>query len=113
MDNQYTGDVILTMGGEDYTLCYDWKAISDIETNSGPEALRALFSASPQALSVIIAAGLQKHHAGITPEDVMALSPPIVPAKKIVNQALEYAYFGPEGAEKYAADNAAKPAEGD
>ncbi len=81
-----------------------------LESEPGAEVLRALFDAGPAALSVILSVGMKKHHPEMTPEKVMELSPPIFPARKAIDAALEVAYFGPDGAP--APEKGADPTEG-
>jgi hypothetical protein len=99
MDNKYLGSKEITLGGKKVKLFYDWAAIAGIKSELGEKGLANLIAKSPSDLSIVIAAGLQKHQPDeYTPEDIMKISPPIVPITTAINQALEFSYWGPDGA---------------
>jgi hypothetical protein len=108
MKNKYTGEVTIKIGEKTFTLVYDWTAIALLESELGAEVLRALFDAGPVALSKILSVGMAKHHPEMTPEKVMELSPPIFPARKAIDDALEVSYFGPEGQPEAKAEDMAE-----
>lgn len=95
MQNKFTGEVPITIGGKKCSLVYDWKAIAAVQTNYGNSPISELLSvANTRALAVLLSIGLEKHHPEITAEQILNESPPYIPAVKAVDQALAYAYFG-------------------
>lgn len=99
MSNKYLGEFKTILLGMDCLLVYDWKAISAIHSKFGREKMANLFNnATPEEIAEIFAIGLQKHQPHITAEFIMEKSPPIVQVLAVIDQALAYAYFGPESA---------------
>lgn len=90
MENAISGVIPISLGGKEYRLQYTWNAITAISRKFGDET--NLFD--PETLSEVIAIGLHKHHPDMTAVDVADASPPIIEAITVVNQALQYAYFG-------------------
>lgn len=97
-DNKYTGEAPVTIAGRVYTLVYDWQALARVKTELADTALdMVLGSAEPQALSVLVAIGLARHHPEMSAPAVFAASPPLMPTVAAVRYALHSAYWGPEG----------------
>lgn len=90
MENPISGVTPIFLGGKEYRLQYTWNAIAAISRKFGDET--NLFD--PETLSEVIAIGLHKYHPDMTAVDVSDASPPIIEAITVVNQALQYAYFG-------------------
>lgn len=89
-DNPLTGEATLVLKSVPYTLEYDWAALSRLAKKYGGTV--NLFE--PETLSGALEIGLQKHHAGMTADDVLAASPPVVQAISAFNLAMQRAYFG-------------------
>jgi hypothetical protein len=97
-DNKYAGEVTFAFGDAEYTLCYDWKAISAVQSKYGNKAFAELFDAPNLAtLAGILAIGLKKNHPEMTADKVMDISPPAVEAVKLIDRAVAFAYFGADG----------------
>jgi len=94
--NQITGEKIITINGDKYYLRFTWKALSEIETKFGDSP--NLFNA--EVVSNIAAIGMREKHPDITAEKIMELSPPLMPFARDIQQALQWAYFGPEAIPK-------------
>lgn len=90
MENPISGITQIFLDGKEYRLQYTWNAIAAISRKFGDDT--NLFD--PETLSDVIAIGLHKHHPDMTAADVANASPPIIEAITVVNQALQYAYFG-------------------
>lgn len=95
--NAYTGEIAIDIAGERLTLVYDWAAISRLRCELSEEGQAKAMSGDLDALAVMIAAGLARHHKEWTVDDVKQASPAIVPATKAVQAALVAAHFGPDG----------------
>ena len=96
MANQYTGTQEITLAGKTCQIVYDWLALSEIHTEYGKEIINNLFkAASPEQMAGILAIGLKKHHADMTKEAILELSPPFIPTVAVIDKALAFAYFGP------------------
>ena len=96
--NKYTGEVDLRLGEKTVTLQFDWTSWSRLETEVGIAEVDGIIRGrDPRALAHLIAIGLAKHHPEITAERVIAASPPLVPTIAALQQALNWAYWGPEG----------------
>jgi hypothetical protein len=94
--NPITGEKEIDIAGEKYILRFDWKALAEIEQRYGDSP--NLFNA--EVVSEVAAAGLRMRHPEMTAQKVMELSPPLVPLAHAVQQALQWAYFGPEAVPK-------------
>jgi len=90
--NPTTGEKVIAINGERLTLKFTWKAIAEVEAKHGDTP--NLFE--PETVADVAAAGLRDRHPEMTAERIMELSPPLVPLARDVQEALQYAYFGPE-----------------
>lgn len=86
-DSPHQAIAHLSLGGKDYKLKYDWTAIDKIQNMFlGTQDLN-----KPHDLAEIIVIGLQVFHPDkLTAEDIMAMSPPLVPTAERVGVALSY-----------------------
>lgn len=108
MNNPHTGEVSIDMGGETYTIVYDWNALAKLKTTFTEADLQAVVNGQNlEVMADVLAIGLQKHHEGITAEEVAKLSPPLVKTVEAIDNALTFAYFGPQGAPQDLIKNAA------
>lgn len=97
--NKYTGDVEIDLNGAKFTLCYDWRAISEVQTKHGVEAFQSLFKTpNPLVAAEILLCGLRKHHPDLKIETLLDMSPPIIPVIKAIDKAISVAFFGAENA---------------
>ena len=90
--NPITGEKIIAINGQDYTLRFTWRALSEIETKHGESP--NLFN--PEVVAHVASCGMRDRHPEMTPDRIMDLSPPLAPFVRDVQQALQWAYFGPE-----------------
>lgn len=88
--NAIRGEAPLHLGGNVYTLCYDWNALAVIAHTVGQDI--NLFD--PETLAVVLSLGLSKHHPGFSPAAILDASPPLGSAVQDYNLAMRYCYFG-------------------
>lgn len=99
--NKYTGEVALDIGGKPHRLVFDWEALSRLQSELGENALASLgFGMEVTALAAFVAAGLQRHHPGVTAEEIIRSAPPLVLTIEAVQKAMEFALWGPDGPPK-------------
>lgn len=108
--NAYSGETGLTIGDAPVVLVYDWEALAVVKTQLGKDGLsRALDGVDFDALAAVLAAGLARHNPEWTAERIKAESPPVMPTIKVVTEALDAAYWGPNGAPEETDENPQKP----
>jgi hypothetical protein len=96
MKNAYTGDCDLAIEGwPAYRLRFDWEALAALQTQFGEQALKIVTGKDIGALLQLTAIGLQRHHPGITADDLRQHPPALAPLMVGVGQALALAYNGP------------------
>lgn len=91
--NKITGTVDVQIDGQVYPLRYTWECLAAIEDAHGSNP--NLFDV--ETVASVAAIGFQATHPELTAGHIKELSPPLLPFAKRVQQALEFAYFGPEG----------------
>src|SRR4051794_24089749 len=96
----YTGETPFKIGDKTLTLVFDWRAMAQAQEAHGKDVFKDLMNAGPEVIADVLAIGLSKNHPDITKEKVLDFSPPMIPAINTINQALLYAYFGPDGPPK-------------
>lgn len=98
--NPYTGETKITIGGQECSLVFDWKALAAIHAQLGPDAVRntlnkeAIWKQSPDVYVKMIHIGLARHHPDMTLEQVMDGLPPFAQTLTIITEALLVGYFG-------------------
>lgn len=101
VQNSYTGEVAVNIGGKPYKLLFDWAAIAKLHTKFGAENMEGLVRQSNISdLAEIVAIGLERHHPEMSADDVMKASPAILEVQASLDWALSVAYLGAEVAEK-------------
>ena len=90
--NPVTGEKAVVIGGQPCAMRFTWRALAEIESRFGDNP--NLFNA--EVVAAVAAAGLRDRHPDLTAERIMDLSPPLIPFARDVQQALRWAYFGPE-----------------
>lgn len=90
--NPVTGEARIDICGTLYSIRFDWAALGEVATVHGESP--NLFS--PEVVASVAAIGLRRAHPDMTAARVMELSPPLVPFAEAVQEALKWAYFGPE-----------------
>jgi len=99
MDNKYTAEVSITMGDKEHTIVFDWAALSTLKSAFTDKQLDGVISGQDiEIMGEVMAIGLQRHHKGITAQEVVDLSPPLVIAVEALDKALTFAYYGKDGA---------------
>lgn len=86
-----TGEQVVDIDGQKYTMRFTWKVLSEIEHKYGDSP--NMFD--PEIIATIASGGLRARHPELTPDRVMELSPPLVPFANAVQEAIQWAYFGP------------------
>lgn len=81
----------VTIDGERLELRFTWKALATIEQEFGDNP--NLFDAS--VLARFLELGIKRPE--WTADRITALSPPMLPMVKAVQEAIQFAYFGNEG----------------
>ena len=110
MDNQFTGDVDLQMGGKSLKVHFDWDAVGMLQTEFGEEFDEVVTLASVKyhlpVLAKVLSVGLELHHPGkYSPESIMKMSPPVILVIDTIDKALSYAFNGGmEGSEEKSSD---------
>lgn len=94
--NKITGEKTVVIGGQDYILRYTWKALAEVEEKYGDKP--NLFN--PEVIAYVAAAGMRDRHPEMTADEIMRLSPPLIPFARDVQLALQWAYFGAEAIPK-------------
>lgn len=102
--NKITGEINVNLDGKVYSLRYDWDCIAAIDAEYGEEPNLS----DPDTLASIAAIGFKAKHPELTAEKIKELSPPLVPFVFEVRRAIQYAYFGPDDPEKFAAEGVKK-----
>lgn len=96
IDSPITGETPIDLGSLGRcTLRYDWRAQAQLQPLvDGCDLAAVLAGRDPDRLAAIVAAGLRRHHPGISAEQVLDASPPLMPVATAVVQALNRARFG-------------------
>lgn len=89
--NKITGEKTIEIDGKECVLRYTWRALAEIESQHGESP--NLFNA--ETLAAVAAAGFRERHPELTADRLMELSPPLVPLATAVQEAIQWAYFGP------------------
>ena len=99
--NKYTGEVPLDIHGIQYTLVYDWRALSFLKSRFSDQDLDDVVSGkNVDILGDVLAIGLNKKHPDITGAEIKSLSPPLSQTIEALGHALTCAYFGTEPPKK-------------
>lgn len=92
MINKITGDNEIAIAGRVYTLRYDWRALAEVVQRHGDSPNMM----NPEIIASIAAIGLAKCYPEMTMDVIMELSPPLIPFSRAVQEAIQWAYFGPQ-----------------
>jgi hypothetical protein len=92
-------------------LVFDWRALSIIRSEIGQGGLEhAMTGTDLEMLAKVISAGLRRNHGEEWPaEKIMELSPPLLPAVKAIETAINLAYWGPKGVPDIPEENPPNP----
>jgi len=99
MNNLSKGIIEYTLDGRRVKLCFDWTAIEALVEilgkNFDSQITRASLEFDTPVLAKALSVGLEKHQPGEFPaENIMELSPPVIPAVTAIQQALTVAFHG-------------------
>ena len=98
MENKYTGEVSIKIGAKEYTLVYDYRAISAFHTKFGINV--EIDKMSIDQLVDVIVIGLKKKHFEHSESDLREMifeaSPPTAVMADAVTKAFLYAQHGSE-----------------
>ena len=98
MSNKYTGATPLMLNGKKYTLVFDWRALAKLRSQFNDKDISNLLNEGQIGdIAAIVAIGLEKHHDHMTAETVIEISPPLMTTLESLDDALTFAYFGPDG----------------
>ena len=84
-----TGEKRIKIDGKTYFLRYTWKALAEIADKYGDSP--NLFD--PETVAFVDSAGMRESHPEMTPDKIMALSPPLIPFANDVQKTSQYSYF--------------------
>jgi hypothetical protein len=97
MDANHTGETSLSLGDQQLTLVFDWRAMSAVRTLlKGGDIFAALAGQDPDMLAALVAIGARRHHPDVTAESVLDASPPLVQTQAAVVKAINRAFWGAE-----------------
>jgi hypothetical protein len=88
--SRINGEYKITIQGKEYILCFDWKALSEVEAAHGDTP--NLFNS--KVVASVASIGLIRNHPELTTGRIIELSPPLIPFINDVQKALNWAYFG-------------------
>lgn len=103
------GGVSLMIGGAPRALRFDWCALSALREKYGPTFQDAINDAMMGQDFAVMADVIAAGSPGLSADDVMRDSPPVVDAVRAISAALRLAFYGPEGQkDRPLADRAAR-----
>jgi hypothetical protein len=100
MNNPLTATADVVINGVTYTLRIDFAAIAYLQNTLGVETIPDVFQAkltSAENLPIVLAALLQNHWKGVTPQELEHADIALFPTIKAVNKIIMYALYGAEG----------------
>lgn len=95
--NKYTAQVPITISGKEYTLEYDWRAVSKLYSAFGEKALVGISRRSPDDVALFLHAGLCKHHPEVTLDFILDAGLPYIPTFDPIEAGIMYFYYGAGG----------------
>jgi hypothetical protein len=104
--NPLNAEVIVSLKGKEYTLCYDWEALNKVRAHFKDDSvLDRLHGVNPEGIAKILEFGLAKHHKEITAKEIIKLSPPLFKVIEAVGEAVTLSYFGEDVPEELKGEN--------
>lgn len=101
MQNAYTAVSTFVDGdGKEWRVQFDYASRAAIRTAFGKDAAQVFAVVASSDIGdfcKLLACGLQRHHPGVTAEDMMKLSPPVALAMDAMTRAVVWSMFGPNG----------------
>lgn len=95
MTNKYTGEASITIGKDTHSVSFNWRKLAKIKSLFTDQIWSNLQGADPETLAEILVIGIDKHD--VTKDYILDNSPPLIPVIKALDEAVGYAYFGPDG----------------
>ena len=97
--SKYDGQFEFELKGRRLTICYDWAALSLLSDypNSLPEVSKPIAEINPERIAEVLSCGLIANHPDMTKDAIMEWSPPLIRSVMVIDKALSYAYYGPDG----------------
>lgn len=99
--NPYNGEATIELEGKTFLLRYDWEGFAQLRELCGEgfevETAQALAKFDLAYVAKVLAVGLRKSRPGTTPEEIMALAPPIGPVSAAISLAFRRGWWGPTG----------------
>ena len=97
--NIHTADVEIILLGKPYKVRYDWAAIAQLKAELGDKFDTVIAEASVdwnmQVIATALEIGLTRHHPNeLTAEKIHAISPPVLPMTKAINEGFNMAFHG-------------------
>lgn len=97
--NSDNGEIILKIGDSDYILRYDYKAIAMLNEEFGKPYEAGLskmcIEKDVMSLAKAVEIGLQRFHKdSLSLDEIVDLSPPLIPVINAINKAHNLAQFG-------------------
>jgi hypothetical protein len=105
--NKYLATVEVELDGKTYKLKYDYEAISAVISKYSKDILTKMYESTPAEIADIVSIGLRDDK--VDAKTIMEYSPPIFTMCKLIDQAIGFAYFGPEGPPKVEKGDKKKP----
>ena len=102
--NPLKGEGAILLDGKSYPLRFTWSALAELQEKY-PSGFN---TAHTDVLADMISWGVRHVAPELTPEKIMDLCPPLLPAIEAVNHALMLAYYGPDGPPKTEGENPPK-----
>jgi len=93
--NKYTGETTIKIAGKDYPVCFNWRGLSKVKSLFTEEIWSNLQGADPEKLAEILVIGINNPE--VTKDFILDYSPPLIAVVKALDQAVGFAYFGPDG----------------
>lgn len=97
MKNAYTGQTEIELGGVKYPLAFTWARIAELRTMYGKafdqEIIAAISGFDTSVIADVVSVGIG---GALTSAQVKELSPALVPVSGAINEALTFAFYGPD-----------------
>jgi hypothetical protein len=94
--NKYTGEVVVSIGGRDLTMCLDWRALSAIKSQFGDDLFTRLTGLDLEVLADVLVIAFSKKHNDVTRDFIIDASPPVMAIVEALDHAVTFAYLGPD-----------------
>lgn len=97
MNDAFKGIVNIEIGGKDYALSFTWGKLAKLRTRYGDDFDKQIVKATTtydfDDLAEMLSLGIDEQ---LSPDEIKAISPPLVTVIAGINRALEYSFYGLE-----------------